>query len=319
MIHRKTVFVLGAGASMPYGFPSGDQLIDEIVQIASPRENLPPIFDIAGFDYGQVLSFGVDLAYSDMPSIDSFLEHRPEFLRIGKLAITLALVGRELDHTLSRSYRLDPNNTLSRRAWYDYLWREMLAPRDQFGDNNVAFVTFNYDRSLERYFSLRLQAQHGHSCSSEVLKDLYRIPFIHIYGSLGDEEFIVYPYCGDRKDHELIKIADELKIIHEDDPSGNPNFPAAIQLLRQAERVCFLGYGFHELNNNGLDLSELAMKNASKKQQWFASRFNMTDVEFKRRTYGFYPRFVDRTGQTKIYVGDESDGALEVLRKLPVI
>jgi hypothetical protein len=27
MLERKTLIVLGAGASMPYGFPSGDKLI----------------------------------------------------------------------------------------------------------------------------------------------------------------------------------------------------------------------------------------------------------------------------------------------------
>jgi len=30
MIHKNIVFILGAGASIPYGYPSQDQLINEI-------------------------------------------------------------------------------------------------------------------------------------------------------------------------------------------------------------------------------------------------------------------------------------------------
>jgi len=32
MDHKRTVFILGAGASIQYGFPSGAKLIDEICQ-----------------------------------------------------------------------------------------------------------------------------------------------------------------------------------------------------------------------------------------------------------------------------------------------
>jgi len=35
MISRATVFVLGAGASMPYGFPSGKELRDNVLYATS--------------------------------------------------------------------------------------------------------------------------------------------------------------------------------------------------------------------------------------------------------------------------------------------
>jgi hypothetical protein len=49
--------------------------------------------------------FVQDLADSDDPSVDSFLEHRPNYLKIGKLAIAMCLVKNELDRPLSRKYR----------------------------------------------------------------------------------------------------------------------------------------------------------------------------------------------------------------------
>ena len=33
MINNDTVLVLGAGASMDYGFPSGEQLIEDIIKL----------------------------------------------------------------------------------------------------------------------------------------------------------------------------------------------------------------------------------------------------------------------------------------------
>ncbi len=41
MIQRKTVFVLGAGASQPFGFPLGASLLIEIVQgLKSPASKM---------------------------------------------------------------------------------------------------------------------------------------------------------------------------------------------------------------------------------------------------------------------------------------
>lgn len=174
-----------------------------------------------------------------------------------------------------------------------------------------------YDRSLERYFFLRLQALHGYK-PDETLDNLYRIRFVHIYGTLGDDRFAERPYNkADLSLDDLKKVSARLRMIHED-PAGNPNFAAAIELLKNAERICFLGYGFHDLNNAGLQLRTIAADDKLRGQMWFASRFQMTEVEFRRRTNGFLGRFIDYAGLTR-RVGEESDSALEVLRKLPVI
>ena len=44
MIERPTVLILGAGASKPYGFPTGEKLLRDIVDIFKHRP-LPPLFD----------------------------------------------------------------------------------------------------------------------------------------------------------------------------------------------------------------------------------------------------------------------------------
>jgi hypothetical protein len=53
------------------------------------------------------------------------------------------------------------------------------------------------------------------------------------------------------------------------------------------------------------------------RSRWFSSRFGMTEAEFRRRTNGFLHMFQE--GGHLVRIGDEKDGALEVLRKLQVI
>jgi hypothetical protein len=198
------------------------------------------------------------------------------------------------------------------------IWREMAAPKDQFGKNAVAFVTLNYDRSIEWYFSRALKAKHNYENDQACLKDLYGVRFVHGYGSLGDAHFSEHPYGRRRPSQEEIrKTAARLNIIHED-LADSEELSQALGLLKEAEVVCFLGYGFHELNNERLTLTTMATDKHFEHQEWFASRYGVTDIEFRRHTGRFFNRFLDG-GYSVGRVGEESDGALEVLRKLPVI
>lgn len=108
MIRRQTVFVLGAGASYPYGFPTGEGLVNEVISLAGLDRTLDAFLYNGCVDL-DVKRFARDLADSDSPSVDSFLEHRPDFLRIGKLAICLS-------HT-KRAGRF-PVTRLSSRCFY---------------------------------------------------------------------------------------------------------------------------------------------------------------------------------------------------------
>jgi hypothetical protein len=315
MIKRPTVFVLGAGASYPYGFPTGEGLVNEIISLTS-RPKTAEAFLYNGCVDQDVKRFARDLADSDGPSVDSFLEHRPDFLKIGKLAICLSLIPRERDQVLSRDYR-QSTDVRCAMTWYHYLWNEMAAPKGQLAGNRVSFVTLNYDRSLERYLFLRLKAKHQYGNDEECLNELFGIRIVHVYGSLGDAGFKEHPWGRDKPlPDEIQRTADRLRIIHEE-TTGTEDLSQAVDLIREAEVVCFLGYGFHALNNHRLTLDDMAKDDRFEKQKWFSSRHGMTEVEFRRRTGQFINRFV-HSGFMK-RVGDETDGALEVLRKLPVI
>jgi hypothetical protein len=317
MIKRRTAFILGAGASYPYGFPTGEGLVDEIIRLTqeTPLNKTFFAYDCAP---EEVHCFGHDLANSNASSVDSFLEHRRDFLKIGKLAIALALRPKERDQPLLRSYRR-ANHAYAKMTWYHYLWQQMSSAKGRLGENRVSFVSLNYDRSLERFLFLCLKAQHGYRDNDECLNELYGLQFVHVYGSLGDERFVEDPF--DRIEPsplEVKRAADRLRIIHEEATEA-PYLAQAVDLLKEADVICFLGYGFHGLNNQRLGLSDRATEDRKTlRRQWFASRFGITDAEFSRVTNGFHDRF-SNASHTRQYTGGEDDGALEVLRRLPVI
>jgi len=205
-------------------------------------------------------------------------------------------------------------------AWYQYLWNEMASPKGAFGQNRVSFVTLNYGRSLERYFFLRLRAQHQYENDEECFKELYQLRFVHVYGSLGDERFAEDPFNRlEPSPDEVRRAADRLRIIHEEMTEAQ-YLSEAVEMIHKADVICFLGYGFHGLNNHRLTLTNMPPEEHFNRKQWFTTRYGMTDAEFRRRTKQFYDHFVkDRHGNIVNHIGRQNDGALEVLRNLGVM
>ena len=86
MIVRPTVFILGAGASAPYGFPLGSGLIEKILHSLQSPEMRPLLLRQLDFSHDQISTFGQELRDSPLNSIDAFLDNREEFREIGKTA-----------------------------------------------------------------------------------------------------------------------------------------------------------------------------------------------------------------------------------------
>jgi hypothetical protein len=99
MVTKPTVFVLGAGASEPYGFPLGIELVDLIAtRILS---GLAPVevrqFQALGHDLAPLKEFATALKAARPYSIDAFLETRGTFRDIGEATIAQWLLQAESD------------------------------------------------------------------------------------------------------------------------------------------------------------------------------------------------------------------------------
>ena len=88
MLTQNAVFVLGAGANVPYGFSTGGGLIDKL-RSADPQSRMGN----AGQQITRQESEAFRIALLDnlLPSIDAMLEHRADLVKVGKRMIATVL------------------------------------------------------------------------------------------------------------------------------------------------------------------------------------------------------------------------------------
>jgi hypothetical protein len=259
MIDSQVVFVLGAGASICYGFPSGRDLlldIDDMVRELTRNPALPPEgwHQISPWE---LRAFADELRDSQLPSVDQFIESRPTFDRIGRLMIARTLIPRETPFTISRrrAREVAEGPRLSRQRWLEYLYGFMAAPTaDAFLEKNrVSFVTFNYDRTVEQFFFTALRRSHG-LAEEEALAYVRQMNIVHVYGTLGkfalelDDEQGARPFNHDPTPQAVEIAAKAIRILGDHRDGLAPEFTRAHELLSAAERVCFLGFGYHRTN-----------------------------------------------------------------------
>jgi hypothetical protein len=250
MITTPTVFVLGAGASADFGFPIGRDLLNSVVNFQDGTQQRTNLLNYSGHSAQELDEFRTALNYSGDSSIDAFLERRPSFLEIGKAAMAVALMTREETATIFH----EPGGL----NWMKYLFRRMQGSSSaSFDENEVSFVTFNYDRVLEHFLSTALQHAWGVS-EAEAGKVLSSIPIIHLHGQLG-----FLPWQSDKNtrafnttmDSQSLRIAAEgIKVVHEGVEDRKEQFSQAKELIKSAARVYFLGVGTSNVNMDRLDV-----------------------------------------------------------------
>jgi hypothetical protein len=268
MINSKTVFVLGAGASYPFGYPLGAELYQSVVEnLRNGRELRMHLLNATRFTSAEVDQFLSALSRSGQTSVDAFLERRhEEFLDIGKAAMAADLILREHDDALWRQ----PNWMLN---LYDKMSAETL---EQFGENQVSFVTFNYDRSLEHFLCTSLSNNFGRRLDA-CAKVLASVPIVHLHGRLGylpwqNKNGRAY---GDR--HITVQAVEacvrEMRVVHEDITDRDKDFTEAKQLLKDAKRVYLMGFGFGAKNVERIGLESL------KPEVFYGTAYGLTSLE----------------------------------------
>lgn len=267
MISIDTVFVLGAGASVPYGYPTGRKLRNDIISKFVPRINsFKSRNDKLTHDFWDDLIekanyFTKTFDDSSIESIDFFLARNPDFLEdgLGKIAIVTSIIEAE---TMSRF------NSYEKRMedWYSTLFNEMIdlgipnpSGFEIFGENKVTFITFNYDRSLEQYLYLSLRNSFRSANEASIINSLLRIPIYHVYGVLGElpwQNRNGYEYGLSLKDlywGNIQKLAENVDMVFE---KNQLDFDIMGQALENAKRIFFLGFGYSRPNLEVLRISQ---------------------------------------------------------------
>lgn len=267
MIKQKTVIVLGAGASAPYGLPTGLRLRQLICEndAMSPFSKVrgagikgetmsARLFKLIEVSETETLEFIESFKHSSVSSIDAFLARRKNFESLGKLIISFQLCRYEHRSLLYKSKNDDD--------WYSALWNalvdEITLPQHLI-NNQLRIISFNYDRSLE-YF-LHQAAVHTFGIDGETANSILEgMDILHPYGVLGKLEPLANeggrPYSNDLTQSILKVAASGIQIIPEARDDA-PAFDKARDWFAWAEQICFLGFGFDPLNVKRLGLASV--------------------------------------------------------------
>ncbi|TAJ88504.1 MAG: hypothetical protein EPO10_01435 [Reyranella sp.] len=277
MIRHPTTFVVGAGASVDYGFPLGPSLtkqIDEALHFnshAATTELMRTAISMLQYR-PELLLHSVQLfeqaramraALATQVSIDYFLYSRSDqkhFELLGKIAIAACLITAE-----SGSLSLLPRRpgelidlSLSERSWLARLFKNVLAPGIRKAEmktifDNVSFIVFNYDRCIEHYLTHALASHFSVDLSTAAAIVSERLRIVHPYGSLGPlydaKEAVMFGHYYRPETHEaadgLYAMSQRLLTFTE---SQKARAAEAKEMMEHAVRLVFLGFGFGDQN-----------------------------------------------------------------------
>jgi hypothetical protein len=291
MLSTPTTFVIGAGASCDFNFPTGDGLQGRIAELlvtdGSPgygqkivNDRIWDAFQTIFLDAGTSwstraanLSRAADSIRKGMPvaaSIDNFLhthQDDPDVILVGKLAIAAAILDAEAASPLAvpksshRPLKADPlENAKFAGSWYSSFVKMLTMgtrssePEALFG--NARFIVFNYDRCFELVMLRALVNYYGIG-EQDAADILSTVDIIHPYGSLGPlarTENYQVPFGYQSAD--LMRIAEGLKTFTESIDTHVVD--RARKAIGEAHTLVFLGFGFLPQNMELLtpDLSE---------------------------------------------------------------
>lgn len=274
MINKPTVLILGAGASMHLGFPSGIGLRDEICAgLHIPAGPLYEDLQKLGFSDENQRDFGNQLTKSGKESVDRFLEHRREFLEIGKAAMASVLIRNEDDGALLRF-------GAGSHHWYEHMYNRIFPSFEPISEGLLSIITFNYDRSLERYLLSALYYSSGQSIgnAAEVLKS---IRILHVHGHLGQLPELGEggrEYSSDNSLDELKVAIEGIRIIHEIEDDDD-SFRWAKRKLRVAHTIYFIGFGYDPTNLKRLGFPEISVEEKDKRICGSAHGFTQREMD----------------------------------------
>lgn len=226
-----TVFVLGAGASNPFGLPLGKELKNHIISQSSNYTTRKDLLAL-GFDDSLVNRFFNTLKTSSIPMIDVFLEKHPSLHKLGAHLIATAIM------PLESSINLFP-----KKNWYGDLFEALNFEAEEPDASLLSIVTLNYDRSLEHFLYMNIKADCHEKLVKFAHKKSRKIKIVHAHGDFG--KYPEVPYGVSANKDTLKKAGARIKITS-DRLNNTKNYRAAQELISKANHIVFLGFSYDE-------------------------------------------------------------------------
>ncbi len=284
MFKKKTVFIVGAGASKEVGLPIGDEL----------KLKIGVKLDIR-FDNGYDLSAGdpkiveavrhilhekqerdinphcqagriIASAMHQALSIDNFLHTHSDnelIVQMGKLGIAATIMEAESSSKISGDQRrYGQINFASHPDIWHNTFCKMLCEGVQTRGleklfENVSFITFNYDRCIEHYVS-QWVSNYMQIPLPDAQELTGKLTVIHPYGQVGRlpwqrNGLTSVPYGSSVEGQTLPKIASHIRTFTEQ--VEDETVPEKMrELIEEAQQVVYLGFSYGSMN---MDLMRL--------------------------------------------------------------
>jgi hypothetical protein len=334
MIKNDTVFVLGAGASWHYGYPTGEGLVDGVISMASRFSvycqrrlashqivQLIPEYVVERIDKSKGTAGAtrgwervmeeclllVNRLQTVRPLlIDHFLAWNESLRPIGKLMIAAVILECEAAK-------------VHRQEWYRFIVHKLVYGCGKSADlfkNKVHFITFNYDASLE-YHLFKALTSVDILEQADVQKFLTEDRIVHTYGCVhpgipSEADFVEFAVARElasgspdlAREFEPRKLfldrclsaAENLRTIDPHDKSEDEETLAlANQWIDDAAVIYILGYGFDASNNERIGLRPTLKKGSDKVVMFTNFRdLNTINKKASRLCFGDLSQFTDR-------------------------
>jgi len=278
---KKTVFIIGAGASKEVGLPVGSVLKGKIAKALDIR--FQDFSEMVSGDRSIYEAFLEKVSGAQNPneqlrclqqagwhirdampqaiSIDNFIDTHNENKHVelcGKLAIVRTILEAEAKSTLTVDRRQGSGQlrfeTLA-ETWFNRFFQrlsENCKPADlKHRLKSVTLIIFNYDRCIEHYLYHAFQNYYSMS-PSESAELLQGLEIYHPYGVVGSLPWQrmdnAIEFGQEPSGRGLLLLAGQIKTFTE---GTNEHFSEVNSIrsnMKTAQRLIFLGFAFHKLN-----------------------------------------------------------------------
>jgi hypothetical protein len=275
MFLKRTVFVVGAGASHEIGLPLGSGLMEDIANVLSfpvspngPFTGDKDILDALRRRAGQLNEKtewwldGARKIRNNMAlaiSIDNYINDHKDDERIqlaGKLAILKTIFNAE---KASKLYPVHNNSETGgilfeklQKTWLASLFKMLIqnrsAPSSIF--ENFSIICFNYDRCIEHFLFWAIKSYY-HLTEGDAKNIVETLAIHHPYGTLGplpwqDMQKGV-AFGGGNNPLYLSDLLPSIRTFTEE-VSDSESLAKIQSLWQEAEQIIFLGFAYHPMN-----------------------------------------------------------------------
>lgn len=291
---HETLFIIGAGAHVPYEMPSGKELKQKIKEMYRHRDYISfaaqPADEIGQLKW-QILTsaFSLNILKKAQKEVNQEVfdsstdkEYRfwfDKFLRsfseshVLSIDTYLASLSKETDLLQRAIFELFGKLTIAIIVIY-YETSSPLGVRkddwihtfinlflknnpEKFFKNSPKIITFNYDRIFERMLYTHLIEFHKYD-HGEAKSQIEKLDILHVYGCIGD--FTQWNDLSSNSEF-LTTACESIRVIGEERDRFS-NIEGIIHTKFEAsENIYFLGYGYDEINNT-------LLKKSFKKHNW---------------------------------------------------